>query len=196
MSKRAPGLPQRPNGFWATPRAAVAPIVPWLPLAARYGEPCAGDGAIIAALTDLWPGGRCLWASDLDPKGPGIGQMPVSEITAEYAEHVGLWITNPPWPKTGQRGDPALSIIAHLITMAPVWALLPWDFAANTYFNRLAVACSDVVPIGRVSWMGNGLPGKDNAAWFRFDQTNRRGTALWARKTPTESFPAIDGGAA
>ena len=31
MSKRTPGLPRRPNEFWATPRAAVAPLVPHLP---------------------------------------------------------------------------------------------------------------------------------------------------------------------
>ena len=181
MSKRSPGLPQRPNGFWATPISATAPLVPWLPRRAAYGEPCAGDGAIVAGLADLWPGGRCVWQSDLAPQADGIEALRVDQITEACAGHVGLWVTNPPWPKIGQRGDPALSIISHLATIAPVWALLPWDFAANDYFGRIAKSCSDIVPIGRVSWMGNGQPGKDNAAWFRFCATNRHPPMVAAR---------------
>lgn len=193
MSKRTPGLPQRPNGFWPTPKSAVAPLVPYLPLAARYGEPCAGDGAIIKALDDLWPGGRCVWASDINPKDPDIEEIAVSEIRPHMAEHVGIWLTNPPWPKIGKKGDPAVGIIAHLMTMAQVWALLPWDFAANDYFRALWPQCSDALPIGRVSWMGNGTPGKDNAGWFRFDQAHRRGPMICPRP---EKLPAGLRGAA
>ena len=181
MSKRAPGLPQRPRGYWPTPLAAVIPLIPYLPPRARYGEPCAGDGALIRHLSDLWPGGRPIWASDIQPDGPGIDEMAVSEIRPQVCDEVDLWITNPPWPKTGQNGDPAISIIRHLAKIAPTWALLPWDFAANAYFGRLAEMCSEIVPIGRVSWLGNGTPGKDNCAWFRFDACNRFPTVIRAR---------------
>lgn len=181
MSKRAPGLPQRPRGLWLTPKAAVAPLIPFLPLRARYGEPCAADGNLIRHLFDLWPAGRCIWSTDIVPEGAGIDELSATEITAELAADVDLWITNPPWPKIGQRGDPAVSIIKHLSGIAPVWALLPWDFAANDYFAGLSASCSEVVPIGRVSWMGNGQPGKDNAAWYRFDARNRFATVIHAR---------------
>ena len=181
MSKRAPGLPQRPRGFWQTPREAVAPLIPYLPPMARYGEPCAGDGKLISGLTDLWAGGRCVWASDIQPEGPGIDQADALTLTAEDCEYVGLWITNPPWPMGGKCGDPALSILLHLCAIAPTWALLPWDFAANGYFRRIATSCSDIVPIGRVSWMGNGTPGKDNAAGYRFDAYNRVPATVRAR---------------
>ncbi|MTH66721.1 hypothetical protein [Paracoccus shanxieyensis] len=169
MSKRSPGLPQRPRGFWPTPKAAVAPLIPYLPADASYGEPCAGDGSLIGYLSDLWEGGRCVLALDLDPQGPGIDQGDALDL--EFRPE--LWITNPPWPKIGQRGDPAISIIKHLAGIAPVWALLPWDFAANDYFGRVIHLCSDIVPIGRVSWMGNGTPGKDNCAWYNFSAQNR-----------------------
>ncbi|WP_313349099.1 hypothetical protein [Paracoccus sp. (in: a-proteobacteria)] len=99
----------------------------------------------------------------------------------EAADDVDLWVTNVPWPVTGGKGDPALSIIKHLIGIAPAWVLLPWDFAANGYFGRLIGQCSDIVPIGRVSWLGNGTPGKDNAAWFRFDAQNRFPAVVRAR---------------
>ena len=32
---------------------------------------------------------------------------------------------------------------------------------------RLTAAC-DIEPRGRISWMGNGTGGKEDAAWFRF----------------------------
>ncbi len=182
MSKRAPGLPQRPRGFWPTPREAVVPLVPYLPPRCRYGEPCAGDGALIGHLRDLWPGGHDIWASDIQPEAKGITTADATKIEGDHAHLVDLWITNPPWPKIGKKGDPALSIIQHLLTIAPVWALLPWDFAANDYFRALIRQCSDIVPIGRVSWLGNGTPGKDNAAWYRFDAGNRHPATVRARQ--------------
>lgn len=177
MSKRTPGLPQRPRGFWPTPKEAVFPLIQYLPPRARYGEPMAGNGALIRHLVELWPRGELVWATDLQPEGSGIEQMDVLDIPAADAsvsvQRVDLWISNPPWPKTGQDGDPALGIILHLLKSAPCWMLLPWDFAANQYFARIAPFCSDIVPIGRPSWMENGKGGTDNCAWYRFDAQNR-----------------------
>lgn len=174
MSKRTPGLPQRPRGFWPTPREAVVPLIPYLPPRARYGEPCAGDGRLVRVLEELWPGGQCFWASDIEPQASGIMKNDATAITPGAAQAVHLFITNPPWPKIGQRGDPALSIIQNLLTIAPVWALLPWDFGANDYFRALIGQCSDIVPVGRVKWIpGSKHGGVDNCAWFRFDAQNR-----------------------
>lgn len=174
MSKRTPGLPQRPRGFWPTPFEAVAPLIPYLPPRARYGEPCAGDGDLIRHLDDMWPAGRCVWASDLEPQRSGIRTLAVADITAALTCDVDLWVTNPPWPVGGKRGDPALSIIKHLTGIAPTWALLPWDFAANGYFRTLIAQCSDIVPVGRVKWIpGSASAGVDNCAWYRFDAQNR-----------------------
>lgn len=174
MSKRTPGLPQRPRGFWPTPRPAVVPLIPYLPRLARYGEPCAGAGDLIDHLSELWPGGRCVWASDIEPQAPGIEAMAVADITADLAGEVDLFTTNPPWPRIGQKGDPALSIIRHLASIAPTWVLLPWDFGANDYFRALIGQCSDIVPVGRVKWIpDSSSAGVDNCAWFRFDAQNR-----------------------
>lgn len=183
MGKRSPGLPQRPRGYWPTPREAVVPLIPYLPARARYGEPCAGNGALIGHLRELWPGGQNVWASDIHPDAGGIETIDALQIyrRPDQIWHVDLWITNPPWPKTGQRGDPALSIILNLTTVAPGWFLLPFAFAANSYFSRVIDRCSDIVPIGRVSWVGNGQPGKDDSAWFRFDQRNRAPAAVRPR---------------
>ena len=180
MSKRTPGLPQRPRGFWPTPREAVVPLIPYLPRRALYGEPCAGDGALIAHLRDLWPGGKILWASDIEPQAKGILQFDALDLDGE-GTCPEMFVTNPPWAVGGKRGDPALSIVKHLAGIAPTWALLPWDFAANAYFAAVSAMCSDIVPIGRVSWLGNGTPGKDNCAWYRFDAQNRHPATLRPR---------------
>lgn len=180
MSKRSPGHEQRPHGFWPTPREAVAPLVRYLPPRATYGEPCAGDLSMVKALSSLWPNGACTIASDIVVRVTGVDQIDAMTLGPQHAPQ--MWITNPPWPKGGKRGDPALSIIRHLAQLAPVWALLPWDFAANDYFRHVAPWCSEIVPIGRVSWLCNGTPGKDNCAWYRFDANNRHQTIVHARR--------------
>lgn len=177
MSKRTPGLPQRPRGFWPTPYDAVRPLIPYLPRKAHWVEPCAGAGDLIRHLSSLWPGGQLTHACDLVPNGPGIAEADARSIDLRPD----LFITNPPWPMTGQRGDPALSIILHLCRLAPSWMLLPWDFAANVYYREVADFCVQVVPIGRVSWLGNGTPGKDNACWMQFDARHFSATALRCR---------------
>lgn len=177
MSKRTPGLPQRPRGFWPTPIDAVRPLIPHLPPRAEWIEPCAGDGALLRHLAQLWPGGRCILASDLDPQADGISVADARMLKSRPE----LFITNPPWPVGGRRGEPALGIIVHLMSLAPSWMLLPWDFGANIYFREVSAACVKVVPIGRVSWLGNGQGGMDNAAWYLFDGRHRAGPVLHAR---------------
>lgn len=177
MTKWTPGLPQRPRGFWPTPFEAVKPLIPFLPAQAVYAEPCAGDGALIRHLSNLWLGGSCGHACDLVPNGVGVVVGDAREVT--YRPE--FFITNPPWPVVGGRGEPALSILQHLCGIARTWALLPWDFAANDYFSRISAACVQIVPIGRVSWLNNGKGGKDNAAWYLFDRQNRVPTVVWPR---------------
>lgn len=185
MGKRSPGLPQRPRGYWPTPREAVVPLVPYLPPSATYGEPCAGNGALIGHLHGLWPGGHNNWASDIHPDADGIAAVDAMDIVCgpDEISLVDLWITNPPWPKIGRKGDPALTIIKHLTTIAPGWYLLPFGFAANAYFSQVIDLCSDIVPIGRVEWVpGSGVKGKDDAAWFRFDALTRHPPSLRGRQ--------------
>jgi len=83
-----------------------------------------------------------------------------------------LFITNPPWPEPNRRGDPALAILMHLSALAPTWLLLPADFAHNVYFREVESRCQKIVSVGRVKWIpGTKHSGKDNAAWYLFDET-------------------------
>lgn len=177
MSKRTPGLPQRPRGFWPTPIDAVRPLIRFLPAEADWIEPCAGAGDLIRHLSQLWPAGRLRGAYDLVPQAEGIEEADALSLDLRPD----LFITNPPWPVGGKRGDPALSIIKHLAWLAPTWVLLPWDFAANVYHAEVSRFCVQIVPIGRVSWLGNGQGGMDNACWAEFDAAYSGRTVLHAR---------------
>lgn len=177
MSKRTPGLPQRPRGFWPTPLEAVRPLISHLPAEANWIEPCAGAGDLARHLGQLWPAGRLIGAFDIEPQAEGIAVADACALRATPD----LFITNPPWPVGGRRGDPSLSIIVNLMAQAPSWMLLPWDFGANAYFREVRAACVSVVPIGRVSWLGNGQGGMDNAAWYLFDSRHSAGPILQAR---------------
>lgn len=165
MSKRTAGLPRSPNEFWATPRAAVAPLVPHLPAnGCTWIEPCAGAGDLARHLADLWPVGSWEAAYDIAPRHGSV----MKGDALKMKDRPGLYITNPPWPRQGQRGEPVIGIAKHLSALAPTWLLLPWDFAANAYFAALAPICHMILPIGRVSWMGNGSGGMENSAWYLF----------------------------
>lgn len=179
MSERPKQFTSRPRRFWPIPRGVVEPLVPHLPRNGEYGEPCAGDGRLIDGLAQHWPACRCVWRTDIHPMRSDISQQDALSIPLDAP--VSLWITKPPRPSTREKGDQTLSIIAHLCRIAPTWALLPFAFAGSGYYIKIAAQCRIVLPIGRVSWAGNGLIGNDDLAWFLFDAKNKASTVLLPR---------------
>jgi hypothetical protein len=167
MGKRS-DFERHPRGLYPTPESAVRPMLPHLPTAVRFDEPCAGDGALVRHLEAE---GHFLGAaSDIQPMAAGIATSDARSIKQCSGD---MFITNPPWPEPNKRGDPTLSILMHLSSLAPTWLLLPADFAHNVYFHKVASRCRKIVSVGRVKWIpGTKGPGKDNAAWFLFDETH------------------------
>ena len=93
-----------------------------------------------------------------------------------------MFITNPPWPAIGQHGEPTVGMALHLSDIAPTWLLLSADFAHNKYFSKLADRCHKIVSVGRVKWIeGTKGPGKDNCAWYLFDNVPHGGTLFYGR---------------
>lgn len=156
-------------GRYDTPPAAVVPLLPHLPVPGPvYWEPCAGCGALISAL-ERWA--DCAVATDIEPRAEGIYRMPGDHVAPGDLDGSGIdmIITNPPWPRGGRAGDPALSLIKVWSALRPTWCLLAADFMHNLYFRDLAPICRKIVSVGRVSWAGNGKAGTENAAWYLFD---------------------------
>lgn len=164
MSKRTPGTTPRPRDFWPTPPAAVLPLVPHLredtlSSNGRYIEPCAGAGALVDALAAHSFSAAA--AFDIEPQREDIRRGDASKLPPPGPHFP--WVTNPPWSQ-----HLLMPILANAVPRTPVWLLLPLDYAANLWMAPWLPYVDKLVPLGRVSWLGNGKGGYDNAAWMRF----------------------------
>lgn len=173
MTKRASGkFERRPRDSYDTPYEAVLPLLAHLPEGTRFDEPCCGNYHLASHLGSHGHKIR---------EGGDIGQGPEYDCLKLSRCHGDMFITNPPWPHPGKGGEPTLSIALHLSGIAPTWLLLSSDFAHNVYFAKLAERCVKIVSVGRVSWMGNGVKGFDNAAWYLFDKKHTSATVFICR---------------
>ncbi len=180
MGKRS-DFERKPRDLYATPAAAVRPLLPFLPPGTRFVEPCAGDGALFRILEDA--GHICVFASDIAPAGPGIVQADAATLDGCDGA---MFITNPPW-----RWEWLLPIVENLSGQMPTWLLLAADTMHNVRAAPLMARCSDVISIGRVKWEpGSPHAGKDNAAWFRFQH---RPCATIFHHRQAGALPAITG---
>ena len=118
----------------------------------------------------LAAGHPCGWCADLEPRGDGI---PSFDALAIEHSPSGCFITNPPWSR------PILhALIDHLSKLAPTWMLIDANWANTKQSAPLIPYCRIIQPVGRLIWMpGTKMTGKDDCAWFLFDQTTPSPTA-------------------
>jgi len=161
MSKRAPQFERRERDFYPTPREAVLPLLPHLAMPTRFAEPCAGDGALVDALQSA--GHLCCCASDIAPRRDDI-----AEADAFGGPWVGFdcLITNPPWDRKVLH-----PLIDHLSAQLPTWLLFDADWMHTRQSAPYLPFCRKIVSVGRVKWIPDSpFTGKDNCAWYLFDQ--------------------------
>ena len=170
MGKRNPGHERRENEFWPTPFAGVLPLIPFLKheRIKTFAEPCCGEGDLVRHL-------EILRAHLHLPGRSPTGQDALARSDYGQADAT---ITNPPHdkPRIVMR-----NLIGHFTAIGPSWLLLPADFAMTRRAAPYQERCSDVVPIGRLIWLGEASPGFDNYAWYRYDPDHRGGPRLWAK---------------
>ena len=160
MGKRS-SFERIPRDFYPTPRAAVEPLLQHLPPETRFAEPCAGDGALIDALTVA--GHRCCAATDIAPR-----RRDISEADALTGPWVGYdyIITNPPWTRTILH-----PMIEHFASQLPTWLLFDADWMHTKQSAPFMPMLRKVVSVGRVKWIADSpFTGKDNCCWYLFDQ--------------------------
>lgn len=152
---------------------AVAPLLPHLPARTKFAEPCCGEMALIRQLEAA--GHVCYWASDIVDRTVPITvsgawvKSTVTEIDAlkvttplQLADCI---ITNPPYLK-----DILFPMIEHFRKYNQAWLLLSADFMHNVGSAGVLKYCSKIVSIGRVTWIPGTKPGKENSAWYCFEQ--------------------------
>ncbi len=171
--------PRRKNDFYRTiDRRAVDALLPHVPAATVFAEPCAGAGDLIQLLESA--GLVCDWALELEPQDHclrnrwpiGIGNA--LQLTRADLGRAAMFITNPPWDRGMLH-----PIIRHLATIAPIWCLFDTGWKASARAAPFGRLCSDIVPVGRLKWFaGSEHDSTDDCAWYRFAADHRGGT-LW-----------------
>lgn len=164
MGKRSSGtFKRRAQDAYDTPVEAVIPLLPWLPdKETGFWEPCAGKGDLVHGIMSNAPQMNCVAKSDIEPRSPHIKKQDALHAVA----NCDMIITNPPW--TRKLLHP---MIDHFARLAPTWLLFDADWMHTVQAEPYLPFCRRIVSVGRVSWMENGISGKDNCAWYLFDRT-------------------------
>ena len=168
--------------FYPTPEAAVLPLLPHLRKQTRYIEPCVGDGALIKTLASV--GGHAAWYSfDINPQVDAGFNRKDDATTFQLREVrpiADCFITNPPWDRKILH-----PIIENLSAQLPTWLLFDADWMHTKQSVPYMKWCSRIVSVGRVKWIPDSkMTGKDNCAWYLFDQH--------AVAQPTEFWPRCE----
>lgn len=153
-------------------KRAVEALDPFLEPKTRFAEPCAGAGDLMDQLTDL--GHICARARDIAPQRDDIEQK---DALTTLTGNIDCFITNPPWSR------PILHpLIEFLSSQHPTWLLFDADWAHTKQSAPYMKWCRKIVSVGRLIWIpGTSMSGKDNVAWYLFDQSAEGVTEFYGR---------------
>ena len=159
MGKRS-AFTRHNRDFYVTPEDAVQPLLPHIQNITTFVEPCAGDGALVEHLHRR--GKYCVDAVDIEPQTNLVRKL--DALSLRYCTGQ-AFITNPPWSR------PILhELIVHLSELAETWFLFDADWMHTKQSQELIKRCKKIVSVGRLKWIpGTKMTGKDNCAWYLFD---------------------------
>lgn len=178
MAKRS-NFERRKNDTYDTPAHAVAPLLPFLPPATRFVEPCAGKGDLVRHLQAA--GHVCTGAFDIEPREPAhdiehtdywpsgkIAQRDALTFKADKWHYpVDMIITNPPWTR-----DILHALIMHFYWQRPTWMLWDADWKHTEQALPYLPMIKKTVSVGRVRWIeGSKDKSNDNCEWYFMDST-------------------------
>lgn len=159
MGKRSE-FTRHSRDFYVTPEDAVQPLLPHITNITTFVEPCAGDGALVEHLHRR--GKYCVDAVDIEPQTNLVRKLNALSLRCCTGQ---AFITNPPWSR------PILhELIVHLSELAETWLLFDADWMHTKQSQTLIKRCKKIVSVGRLKWIpGTKMTGKDNCAWYLFD---------------------------
>lgn len=153
---------RRERDFYPTPAEAVTPLLRHLSPETNFVEPCAGNGALVDALTNA--GHHCVYAGDIEPQREDVQHVDALFARPTIGGYIDCFITNPPWDRKILH-----PLIVHLSDQAPTWLLFDADWAHTRQAAPYADRLRRIVSVGRVKWIpGSPFTGKDNCAWHLF----------------------------
>ena len=179
MGKRS-NFERIPRDCYPTPFAAVPPLIPHLRGVRTFAEPCCDHGQLVRHLESF--GLRCVYVGDIATGQDALARDSYGGVPI---------ITNPPYD-TKNRRKLMHALIMHFMRAAPfVWLLIDYDWSATKQAAPFLRHCTDIVLLPRLKWIeGSDGTGKDNHAWFRFDNNHTAGPVLHARGAMPMESPA------
>jgi hypothetical protein len=101
------------------------------------------------------------------------------DVTAAAVDMAGAdyIITNPPWGRSILH-----PMIMHFSAMRPTWLLFDADWMHTRQAAPFMPWLRKIVSVGRVKWIPDSkMTGKDNSAWYLFDQNGAGQTEFYGR---------------
>jgi hypothetical protein len=173
MGKRST-FDRSPQDAYDTPREAVEPLIPHLPSALLFWEPCAGSGDLVSHISSLHPKAWLIGAYDIEPRADIVERLDAFSFDAKGAGYI---ITNPPWTRSILH-----PMIEHFSDMAPTWLLFDADWMHTRQSVPYLPRLRKIVSVGRVKWMPDSPhTGKDNCAWYLFDKPSDQPPQFYGR---------------
>ncbi len=176
MGKRS-NFKRSKNDLYRTPLEAAIILRRHLPARYRFVGPCAGNGQLSDHLRRM--GGTAEALLDINPARGDITQGCAFQWTppVRTGRPIEYAIENPPWSR------PILhQIIRRYSQMYPTWLLFDADWMHTKQSTPYMKYCHKVVSVGRLKWFPNSKQtGKDNCAWYLFDQSHKATTQLIGR---------------
>ena len=153
--------------------------MPHVQCGSSFIEPCAGDGALVRHLEVL--ASLNTWdAFDIEPQHDHIKKADVFDtwrLAPSGLLGCDYIITNPPWDRKILH-----PMIEHLSAMRPTWLLFDADWMHTKQSAQFMPWCRKIVSVGRVKWIPDSkMTGKDNCAWYLFDQNTTGQTQFFGR---------------
>lgn len=182
MGKRS-NFDRKDKDFYVTPIEAVIPLIPHLPVAFAYIDPCCGTDAIPTALFRLMEDSWCVGRYD---RYRHVGALNTIADATTYKYDNGLqhemFLTNPPWDRSKKNGEILHKIIDNLAGQKPTWLLFDADWMHTKQSAPYMSYCVKVVAVGRVKWFPDTKQtGKDNVCWYLFDKKHTGPTEFVGR---------------
>ena len=161
--------------FYPTPMAAVEPLLIHLRIGSSFCEPCAGAGDLVEHLED-W-GHEAGFMCDIEPLFSRAAIGSALDLSEDELENTDYIITNPPWDRKILH-----PMIEHFSAMRPTWLLFDADWMHTKQSAPYMKWCRKIVSVGRVKWIPDSkMTGKDNCAWYLFNQNSEGQTQFFGR---------------
>ncbi len=171
MGKRS-NFEKIPRSCYDTPAKGVAPLLPFLAPGTLFIEPNAGKADLIKHLHAA--GHICTAAYDIEPRAPRIQRADALSLRFTTP---GIVIGNPPWER-----DLLHPMILNFSSQRLTWLLFDADWMHTVQSRDFIDRCKAIVSIGRLKWMADSKDtGKDNCAWYCFDNDHTGGPQFYGR---------------